>query len=345
MHPTRPTSRDIAEAAGVSQATVSRALRNSALVRPETRKRIIQIARQMNYRVNRQAAGLRSQQSRTLALLLFDEGPASDASMINPFFLSMLASITRAAAGIGYDVLVSFQQLSNHWHGRYEASHTADGIILLGYGDYVSYREKLQALVDAQAHFIIWGPIVADQPGYSLGCDNLSGAQQATSHLLSLGRRRIAFLGEATERFPEFRLRYEGYAQTLAEAGLTADPALCVQAQSQEDSGFMAAKTLLRGGQPFDSVFAASDLIAIGAMRALKEAGRAIPADVSVVGFDDISAASYVAPRLTTIAQDTTLAGTRLVENLVSIIEGETVGSSLLEPRLVVRESCGSASA
>ncbi|MEM9056407.1 MAG: LacI family DNA-binding transcriptional regulator [Pseudomonadota bacterium] len=339
--PTRPTSRDIAEAAGVSQATVSRALRNSALVRPETRKRIMRIARQMNYRVNRQAAGLRSQQSRTLALLLFDEGPASDASMINPFFLSMLSSITRAAAGVGYDVLVSFQQLSNHWHARYEGSHTADGIILLGYGDYLSYREKLEALVDAQAHFIIWGPIMADQPGHSLGCDNLNGARQAAAHLLSRGRRRVAFLGEASERFPEFRLRHAGYAQVLAEAGLGADPALCIDAESQEDSGYRAAEELLRSGRDFDAVFAASDLIAIGAMRALKEAGRAVPQDVAVVGFDDISAAAYVVPRLTTIRQDTSLAGSRLVENLVALIEGETVESSLLEPELIVRESCG----
>lgn len=343
MHPTRPTSRDIADAAGVSQATVSRALRNSALVRPETRQRIMQIARQMNYRVNRQAAGLRSQQSRTLALLLFDEGVASDASLINPFFLSMLASITRAAAGIGYDVLVSFQQLSNHWHDRYEASHTADGIILLGYGDYVTYGEKLEALADQQAHFIIWGPIIADQPGHSLGCDNLSGAEQATSHLLALGRRNIAFVGEASERFPEFKLRHQGYVQTLAEAGIRADEALCVNAESQEHSGFLAVEQLLRQGHVLDGVFAASDLIAIGAMRALKEAGKAIPADVSMVGFDDISAASYVSPRLTTVQQDTTLAGARLVENLISLIEGETVESSLLEPRLVVRESCGAA--
>ncbi len=304
----------------------------------------MRIARQMNYRVNRQAAGLRSQQSRTLALLLFDEGgegPTSDASMINPFFLSMLSSITRAAAGVGYDVLVSFQQLSNHWHARYEGSHTADGIILLGYGDYLSYREKLEALVDAQAHFIIWGPIIADQPGHSLGCDNLHGAIQATEHLLSLGRRRIAFLGEATERFPEFRLRHRGYLQALANAGITADPALCVNAESQEDSGFMAAEQLLREGKAFDAIIAASDLIAIGAIRALKAAGKAVPGDVSVVGFDDISAASYVVPRLTTVQQDTAQAGAKLVENLVSLIEGESVQSSLLEPRLIVRESCG----
>ena len=101
-----PTSRDIAEIAGVSQATVSRALRNSPLVREETRKRVQQVARELNYFVNRNAAGLRTHQSNTIALLLFDETEGEDAQ-INPFFLSMLGYITRAAAGLGYDVLIS----------------------------------------------------------------------------------------------------------------------------------------------------------------------------------------------------------------------------------------------
>ena len=101
-----PTSRDIAELAGVSQATVSRALRNSPLVRPETRERIQKIARELNYFVNRNAAGLRTHQSNTIALLVFDETEGKDAQ-INPFFLSMLGYITRAAAGLGYDILIS----------------------------------------------------------------------------------------------------------------------------------------------------------------------------------------------------------------------------------------------
>ena len=145
-----PTSRDIAEIAGVSQATVSRALRNSPLVREETRERIQRIARELNYFVNRNAAGLRSQQSNTIALLLFDETEGTEVQ-INPFFLSMFGYITRSAAALGYDVLVSLQQLSDDWHIEYQASRRADGLILLGYGDYVAYREKLDALAAAAA--------------------------------------------------------------------------------------------------------------------------------------------------------------------------------------------------
>ena len=128
-----PTSRDIADLAGVSQATVSRALRNSPLVRQETRERIQEIARELNYFVNRNAAGLRTHQSNTIALLLFDETEGADAQ-INPFFLSMIGYITRSAASMGYDVLVSLQQLTDDWHVEYQASHRADGIILLGSG-------------------------------------------------------------------------------------------------------------------------------------------------------------------------------------------------------------------
>ena len=117
MKSARPTSRDIARLAEVSQATVSRALRNSPLVRPETRERIESIARQLSYRTDRRAAGLRTRRSNTLALLLFEE--SSEDGQINPFFLSMLGHITRATARRGLDLLVSFQQLSDDWHTEY----------------------------------------------------------------------------------------------------------------------------------------------------------------------------------------------------------------------------------
>ena len=114
----KPTSFDIAFLAGVSQPTVSRALRGSPVVSLETRKRIEEIARQLNYRVDKNASNLRSQHSNTLALLLFED-PTADNSQINPFFLSMLGSITRASASRGYDLLISFQQLSRDWTQDY----------------------------------------------------------------------------------------------------------------------------------------------------------------------------------------------------------------------------------
>lgn len=340
MKPENPTSRDIADIAGVSQATVSRALRNSPLVRKETRDRIQAIARELNYFVNRNAAGLRTRHSNTIALLLFDETGGARAE-INPFFLSMLGHITRSAAALGYDVLVSLQQLSNDWHIEYQASHRADGLILLGYGNYVDYREKLAALASANTRFIIWGPIVRDQPGHSFGCDNEDGGCRATQHLLGIGRRHIAFIGNTSRGSPELRARYAGHARAIRKAGLEPDEGLVVQADNAEDLGYRAARRLLDSGKRFDAIFAVTDLLAIGAMSALKDAGVAVPGDVSVVGFDDMPLAAHVTPRLTTVRQNTRLAGEGLVHGIVGLIEGEPVKSQLMAPELIVRDSCG----
>ena len=138
----RPTSFDIAYRAGVSQPTVSRALRGDKSVSAKTRARIEAIAAELNYTVDKNASSLRSQRSNTIALLFFED-PTPDESMINPFFLAMLGSITRACADRGLDLLISFQKMEDDWHVRYQDSHRADGLILLGYGDYTLYRERL----------------------------------------------------------------------------------------------------------------------------------------------------------------------------------------------------------
>lgn len=334
----RTTSRDIAEAAGTSQATVSRALRNSPLVRAETRARILEIAKKLNYRVDRSAAGLRTRHSRTLALLLFED-TTTDESMINPFFMALLSSITRVAAALDYDVLVSFQQLSEDWVARYEVSNRADGLILLGYGDYVRFAEKLKALKESEAHVVLWGPVIPGEFGYACGCDNAAGGRIAVEHLLGKGRRRIAFLGGASRRFPEFRARYEGYREALQYAGIEIDDALCVDADNTVAAGHAAARSLLDSGAAFDAVFAASDLIAIGAITAIRKAGRAVPDDINVVGFDDLPLASYTYPKLTTVRQDTLRAGELLVGKLIDLIEGKTIKTEMLAPQLIVRES------
>jgi len=337
-----PTSRDIADIAGVSQATVSRALRNSPLVREETRNRIQAIARDLNYFVNRNAAGLRTHQSNTLALLLFDDSDGTDRKM-NLFFLAILDNIIRAAARLGYDVLVSLQQLTADWHVEYQASHRADGLILLGYGDYTEYREKLDALSEANTRFMIWGPIIDDRLGRSFGCDNESGGYQATRHLLDLGRTSIAYLGRREQRSPEHAERYAGYKRALQEARIEPSNALRVAADNSEKMGYEAVQQLLAGEESFDAIFAVTDLIAIGAMRALAENGIRVPDDVSVVGFDDMPLAAHVSPSLTTVQQNAQMAAEGLVEGIVGLIKDQSVKSKLMAPRLVIRESCGAA--
>jgi DNA-binding LacI/PurR family transcriptional regulator len=336
----KTTSFDIAYKAGVSQATVSRALRNSPLVNSETRKKIQKIARDMNYHVDHSAAGLRSQLSRTIALLLFED-PTTDDSQINPFFLSMLGNITRFAAAEQYDVLVSFQQFSNDWVSEYEVSNRADGIILLGYGDYGLISAKLKRLCDEGAHFTIWGATTPELEGHAVGCKNAQGGELATEHLVGLGRTQIAFLGGTSDACPEFKQRYEGYCHVLSTAGLPVLAELQLDAINQETSGFRAMTNLLQSGEEFDAVFAASDLIAFGAMKCIRKAGLRIPEDVSVVGFDDIPSASYFSPSLTTVRQDTRRAAEVLVKNLLGMINGEPVKSHLLPMSLAVRGSCG----
>jgi DNA-binding LacI/PurR family transcriptional regulator len=334
----KPTSFDIAFLAGVSQPTVSRALRGSPVVSLETRKRIEEIARQLNYRVDKNASNLRSQHSNTLALLLFED-PTPDDSLINPFFLSMLGSITRASARQGYDLLISFQQLSMDWQQDYEDSRKADGIILLGYGDYEEYRPRLERLVEQGTHFVRWGPVLTSEPGVSVGSDNAQGGYDVTRHLLAQGRRRIAFLGHATTHYPEFFDRYRGYERALLEARVASSSALQVDAFTTEDAGFQATRELQHRGVEFDAVVAASDLIAIGALRALQESGLEVPRDVSVVGFDDIPAASHTNPPLTTVMQDTRRAGDLLVATLLRQIAGDPAANSVIPTRLVVRKS------
>lgn len=334
----KATSLDIAYLAGVSQPTVSRALRGSPSVSPETRRKILAIARQLNYKVDKNASNLRAQQSGTLALLFFED-PTPDDSLINPFFHSMLGSITRACARRGYDLLVSFQQLSTNWHADFEDSHKADGIILLGYGDYLESESRLQQLVSQGTHFVRWGAALPDGPGVSIGCDNFQGGHDITAHLLAQGRRRVAFLGHASDHYPEFLERWRGYADALHEAGLEPDPALQADAITTEQSGYEAARTLLAAGGRFDALFAASDLIALGAMKALREHGLEIPGDVAVAGFDDIAMASFAQPALSTVQQDTKQAGEVLVDSLIRLIQRQPVESRKLPVKLVLRGS------
>jgi DNA-binding LacI/PurR family transcriptional regulator len=336
----RPTSFDIAQLAGVSQPTVSRALRGSESVSEGTRMRIEAIAHQLNYKVDKNASSLRRQTTNTLALLLFED-PSPDGSMINPFFLSMLGSITRASAKAGYDLLISFQQFSSDWHVDYEDSRKADGVILLGYGDYQHYRGRLDQLTGQGTHYVRWGAASDSTADCTIGCDNVGGGYLAAKHLLGLGKKRIAFIGTAADNCPELLDRFTGYCEALKEAGIDHDPALYHGANSVEEDGVVATEALLAAGVEFDAVFAASDLIAIGAMHALQNAGKTVPGDVAIIGFDDISAAGLTSPPLTTIRQDTIQAGEMLVDMLVRRIKNEAVDNIMIGGQLVVRKSCG----
>lgn len=336
----KATSFDIAYKAGVSQSTVSRALRNSPLVNEETRLRIQQIAQELNYKVDKNASSLRTQQTATIALLLFED-PTGDDTFINPFFLSMLGSITKACAEQGYDLLVSFQKMESDWHADFADAKKADGIILLGYGDYHDYEDKLKQLSEHGTKFVRWGAEVKNIPLISIGCDNFHGGYQLTEHLIRHQRKNFAFLGGASSHEPEFLDRYLGHVKALTDHQLEHDAAMQFHAISTEASGFEAAQQLLNCGKPFDAVVAASDLIAIGAMQCFVQHQLNIPKDVAIVGFDDIPVARFTSPALTTAKQNTRLAGELLVGSLIKLINEQACETTLMPTSLAIRHSCG----
>jgi DNA-binding LacI/PurR family transcriptional regulator len=331
----RPTSFDIAALAGVSQPTVSRALSGSPSVSEETRRRVLEAAEQLNYKVDRNASALRRQHSKTLALLFFEEWPED--ALINPFYLSLVGPMVRRCAEHGYDLLISFQQLSSDWHVDYEDSRKADGIILLGYGDYLEHRPRLQRLIARGAHFVRWGSAEGSL-GTTVSSDNEQGGFDATTHLLQQGRRRIAFIGTAGPGFPEVHERWRGYCRALRAAGIEPNETFLVDAAPDEAEGRAAVEQLLERRVDFDAVFAASDVAAIGAMHALQHAGRSVP-ETAVVGFDDIPAASLASPPLTTVTQDARQAAEALVDALIESIETGFARNRVLPVRLTVRES------
>lgn len=336
----KPTSVDIAHLAGVSQPTVSRALRDSPLVSLETRKRVQRIARELNYKVDVNARNLRSQRTNTLALLLFEDSGEGEA-FINPFFLSMLGSITRASAQQGYDLLISFQQLSDDWNAEYEDANKADGIIFLGYGDYTSYIRRISKLDNEGAHFVTWGPVLKYQPGLFVGSDNELGGFLAADHLIKLDHQRIAFLGDESSDYPELLDRYAGYCRAHDKHGLNVDSRLRFDSFFSEESGYKATQALIASDIDYSAIFCASDLIAIGAIKALREHGLRVPRDKVIVGFDNIPTAEHLAPSLTTIQQDTFAAGKALVDSVIRSINGEAAEPVLLPTKLIVRDSCG----
>jgi len=170
---------------------------------------------------------------------------------------------------------------------------------------------------------------------------NQESAKELTSHLVDLGHRRFAFIGRTSAANPEFTHRYQGYLKALACRGIGADADLHIPANSSEAEGYDAAKALLLTGKMVDAIVCASDLIAVGAVAALHDHGLAVPADIAVVGYDDLPIAQYMRPALTTVRQDTELAGRRLVEHLIDLIAGLDVQPDELPVELMIRQSCG----
>jgi DNA-binding LacI/PurR family transcriptional regulator len=326
------TIADIAKLAGVSKSTVSRALNDNPLISAKTRAKIQTIAREHRFSAHMGARCLSKGRSRIIALVT----PLTDSRehyINDPYVIELLKGITMTVGDYGYDLLL-FQprgDLDGEIR-RYIESKRADGVIMMG-----CWGFEAMAGFEGQAPVIICGSNASDSV-CSVDCDNITGGRLATEHLLSLGRRRIAFLG-GQEQAKEVQMRFKGYQDALERSGFETDAALIDFGDYASQSGNRMMGGMLEKNPDIDAVFACSDLMAIGAMEAVRKSGRRVGRDVAVVGFDDIPMAAYCSPPLTTIAQDIIKIGEILVHNLMRYLEDGVISKAILPVRLVVRES------
>ena len=327
---------DIARLAGVHVSTVSRALGDSALVEKGMRERILKIARQQGFVVNSTARNLRSGRTQTLSVVIplaHERGQV----LTDPFFTYMLSHLADEITQRGYGMyLQKVLAPKPGWLDQLIAERRADGIIVIGQS---TEHAALQKAAGNAAPFIVWGGDLGNQHYCVVGTDNVLSARMATEHLLKLGRRRIVFLGDPS--IPEIKLRCDGYKQALAEGPADTAPASIVKAHITPEAAYQMVLNHIGKGERFDAVFAATDIIAISAMRALSASGLAIPDDVAIVGFDGIEMGAHVHPTLTTVRQDLNRGAHLLVDLLLRRIAGENVASVAMPGELVVRESCG----
>ncbi|MEL7447254.1 MAG: LacI family DNA-binding transcriptional regulator [Pseudomonadota bacterium] len=326
---------DIAREAGVSISTVSRALNDSPAVKRRTKQEIWKIARDHDYDFRGNMPNGPIGAEATIAVVV-PAPQARETRVADPFFLELLAGIAEAARDRKVDLVMSHVSPRSAEDLEYAtATNRATGTIYIGQS---SLHNAFNSLAERDNRFVVWGAEFSDAEYCSIGSDNVAGGRRAASHLARLGRQRILFLGD-TEA-PEAEQRYRGYRQAHEAAGLSIHEELNVAAHFDVHSGEATTRSAIDRGIKFDAIFAASDLIAIGAMRALSRAGMSVPDDVSVVGYDNIPASRLVTPRLTTIDQDANLAGRMLVSKLIDT-QGGKGASDRLETSLLIRESCG----
>ena len=323
-----PVMADVARLAGVSHQTVSRVVNGQPNLRPETREKVLQAIRQLDYRPNPAARALVTRRSATIGVIGSKSGywgPSTVHRTIQAagreagFFVSSanLPSLTR-------DDLVD---AVNHLRDQ-----SVEAIVLIGGTD--------DAVEVARSQSGLGTPVVvvegeADKAPWTVGVDQVAGAELGTSLLLELGHTEVLHLA-GPPSWSEARARLAGWQSAMYAAGLR--PSQHVEGDWSARSGYEAGREIARRTD-VTAVFCANDQMALGLLRALSEAGRSVPGDVSVVGFDDIPEAAYLVPPLTTVRQDFTAVGRRAIEIIQAALTGEPVPERLISPELVVRAS------
>ena len=332
------TLEDIARESGVSRSTVSRVVNGQPNVSLEVRERVLQVIQQTGYHPNAAARTLASQRSWTLGLLL----PQSVSFFFtDPFYPFLTKGIAQACNQYGYTLalfLVGTSEDEETIFPRVSRRGLLDGVLVQSghHGD----QAIIGHMVDASLPMLVIGrPFRSDNVSF-IDIDNVNAANLAVSHLVRLGYQRIATItGPANSTVGIDRL--EGYRRALTERGRRVDPALIIEGDFTEAGGYYAMRKLLPA-KP-DAVFAASDIMALGGMRAAREAGLKVPDDIAFVGFDDLPITTMPDVQLTTIRQPVVQFGVKAVETLIDLIENgiNPPRHVVLGTELVVRETCG----
>ena len=329
--------KDIAKAAGVSHSTVSRALRESALVNPATRERIKSVAHEMGYSPDAQARSLVTGRSRAVGVVV--------ATIADPFVAEVVQGVETTAHDHGYTVVLSgsgSEPVREIAAVQMLRSKRVDGLIVTASRIGALYLDLVERL---------GVPVVLinnhnEQSGhytYTVTVDNRHGGLLAMDHLLSRGHRRIAYVRGPADHSSDME-RFGAYRQALEAHGLAWEPELVVPGNGWPDGGRLALEGLMRLPQPPTAVFCYNDLTAIGLMGAARDKAIRIPASLAVVGFDDIPLAAYVGPPLTTIAQPMVEMGQQAMGMLLTLMQtdlpaGGRLSDTVVQGRLVVRES------
>jgi LacI family transcriptional regulator len=326
------TIKDIARKAGVSYATVSRALNGKYGVKPSTRERVLHIARRLGYRPNAVARGLVTRRTMTIGLIVPD--------ITNPFFPEVAEGVEEAARGAGYGVLLcnsNWQKVSERQYVTLLAGRRVEGIIIAPIS---RAEEPVDDRVPAALPVVYVSSMPRTTARSYVVIDNEQGGYLATKHLLDAGRGPAAFIGSRESSDDE---RFAGYRRALEDHGVACDERFVRLGDMRQASGYRLFRELIEhGGRP-RSVFAENDLMALGCLQAARELGLRIPEDVAIVGFDDIPFASFPEIQLTTIRQPTSEMGRMAVDILLardgSAAEGHLPRQVVLKPQLVVRRT------
>lgn len=332
--PHRVTSIDVAERAGVSQSTVSRALSGSETITEATRRRVEQAAAELGYHVNMRAAGLRKGETGTIAIVVIGregQGP----SAINPFYYSLLGSTCAAAAERGYEALVSFQAKEEELFGHYVGRRQADGVVVIGTATNRPAWDYFRKVASSSSAIAFWGSPFDD--AVWVRSDNFDGGRLAVERLIAGGAKDIVFVGDPNSSQKQFRERYEGYRAAVEKAGMTPHEPAIAKGEDRVTQGRNAVGALCDSGASFDGLFFACDAMALGALEELASRGVEVPGKVGVVGFDGLGSGEFSNPPLTTVEPDFAAAGRLLVETALAG-EGEQM-ERRVPVRLVERAS------